>query len=212
MASDELTPSECAILIALMAEARPILNTELDKRYGIEVRKESREKLNRLHLVRSQLVPRRGYLHELDDKGWVWVQGELDLSSPRARAIGGALTALHVNLRERVLSRSGYRSLGEMFSRTDLTPPSPPSNLAIRLRNAYAVLAAEPGAWVALARLRPFFGDVPKADVDEALRELSRATDVHLVPENNQKSLTDADRAAEVHLGGQEKHLLAIGV
>lgn len=211
MASDELTPSDSAILIALMAEARAMLNTELIERYGIDVEKSRRERLNRLQLVRSEKSGRT-YLHELDDKGWVRVQDDLDVSSPKAKAIGGALAALHVNLRERVLSRSGYRSLGEMFSRTDITPPRPPSNLEIRLRNAYAALAAEPGAWVALARLRPFFGDVPKAEVDEALRGLSRAADVNLVPENNQKSLTDADRAAAIHLGGQDKHLLAIGV
>jgi hypothetical protein len=211
MAREELTPSDSAILIALMAEARAMLNTELIERYGIDVDKQRRERLNRLHLVRSEKSGRT-YLHELDDKGWVRVQDDLDVSSPKAKAIGGALTALHVNLRERVLFRSGFRSLGEMFSRADVTPPRPPSNLEIRLRNAYTALAAEPRAWVALARLRPFFGDVPKADVDEALRRLSRATDVNLVPENNQKSLTDADRAAAIHVGGQDKHLLAIGV
>jgi hypothetical protein len=211
MANDDLTPSDSAILIALMAEARAMLNTELVERYGINVEKSRRDKLNRLQLVRSEKSGRT-YLHELDDKGWVRVQDDVDVSSPKARAIGGALNALHVNLRERVLSRSGYRSLGEMFSRTDITPPERPSNLDLRLRNAYAALAAEPRAWVALSRLRPFFGDVPKADVDEALRRLSRAADVNLVPENNQKTLTDADRAAALHLGGQEKHLLAIGV
>jgi hypothetical protein len=211
MTNDDLTPSDSAILIALMAEARAMLNTELIERYGIDVEKSRREKLNRLQLLRSEKSGRT-FLHELDDKGWVRVQDDLDVSSPKAKAIGGALTAVHVNLRQRVLPRSGYRSLGEMFSRTDLTPSERPSNLDVRLRIAYAALAVEPGAWVALSRLRPFFGDMPKADVDEALRRLSRAADVNLVPENNQKVLTDADRAAALHLGGQDKHLLAIGV
>lgn len=211
MASDDLTPSDSAILIALMAEARPMLNTELKERYGIDVERSRREKLNRLGLVHSENSGRT-YLHVLDDKGWVRVQDDLDVSSPKAKAIGGALAALHLNLRDRVLPRTGYRSLGEMFSRIDITPAEPSSNLELRLRHAYAALAVEPRAWVALARLRPFFGDVPKADVDEALRRLSRAPDVNLVPENNQKTLTDADRAGAVHVGGQDKHLLAIGV
>jgi hypothetical protein len=80
------------------------------------------------------------------------------------------------------------------------------------VRNAYAALAAEPGAWVALARLRPFFGDVPRADLDEALRRLNRAADVNIVPESNQKILTAVDIAAAIEIGGQDKHLLAIGV
>jgi hypothetical protein len=211
VADDDLTPSDNAILITLMAEARAMLNTDLIERYGINVVKSRREKLNRLRLVRSEQSGRT-YLHELDDKGWVRVQDYLDVSSPRARAVGGALSALHANLLERVMARSGYRSLGEMFSRTDITPQERPSNLEVRLRNAYAALATEPGAWVALARLRPFFADVDRADADEALLRLSRASDVNLVPENNQKTLTDVDRAASIRVGGQDKHLLAIGV
>jgi hypothetical protein len=140
------------------------------------------------------------------------VHEELDVSSPKARAIGGALAALHANLRDRVLPRTGYHNLTELFSRTDIAPREPATNLEARLRAAYAALAAEPRAGVALARLRPFFADLPKSDVDEALRWLNRAPDVNLFPEENQKSLTDADRTAAVHLGGQDKHLLAIGV
>ncbi|WP_256787974.1 hypothetical protein [Frankia sp. AvcI1] len=211
MANDELTPSDNAILITLMAEARAMLNTELIERYGIDVEKSRREKLNRLRLVRS-VRSGRTYLHELDDKGWVCIQDQLDVSSPKARAIGGALAAVHINLVERVMPRSGYRSLGEMFARVNIASGERPSNLEIRLRNTYAALATEPAAWVALARLRPFFADVDDADLDEALLRLSRASDVDLVPENNQKILTDTDRAASIRVGGQDKHLLAIGV
>ncbi|MFL6120004.1 hypothetical protein [Actinophytocola sp.] len=211
MANDSLTPSDSATLIALMAEARTVLNTELVELYGIDVIKDRREKLNRLHLVRSQRSGRT-YSHELTDEGWVLVQKDLDVSSPKARAIGGALAALHLNLLNRVLSRTGYHNLTEMFSRTDIAPPEPSANLELRLRNAYAALATQPGAWVALARLRPFFEDMPRADVDAALRRLSQAPDVDLVPEENQKSLTEVDRTAAIRLGRQDRHLLAIGV
>ncbi len=211
MTNDNLTPSESATLIALMAEARPMLNTELVDAYGINVDKQRRDKLNRLQLVHSEKSGRT-YSHVLDDKGWTRVQEDLDVSSPKARAVGGALAALHLNLRNRVLPRIGHHNLAEMFSRTDIAPPEAPTNLEVRLRNAYVALAAEPRAWVALARLRPFFGDVPRVEVDAALRGLSQAPDVNLAPEENQKSLTEADRAAAIYLGGQDKHLLAIGV
>jgi hypothetical protein len=211
MANDNLTPSDSATLIALMAEARRVLNTELVELYGIDVIKERRDKLNRLHLVHSQKSGRT-FSHELTDEGWVLVQKDLDVSSPKARVIGGALAALHLNLLNRVLSRTGYHNLTEMFSRTDIAPLEPSTNLELRLRNAYAALATEPGAWVALARLRPFFEDMPRADVDAALRRLGQAPNVDLVPEENQKSLTEEDRTAAIRLGGQDRHLLAIGV
>lgn len=211
MAEDNLTPSENAILLVLMAEARSMLNTELISRYGIDVVKKFRDKLNRLQLVHSERSGRT-YVHELDDKGWTRVHEDLDVSSPKARAIGGALAALQLNLRDRVLPRTEYHNLAEMFSRTDIAPPEPRTSLEVRLRNAYAALATEPRAWVALARLRPFFGDVPRDEVDGALRRLTQAPDVNLVPEDNQKTLTEADRAAAIHLGGQDKHLLKIEV
>src|SRR5687768_1122538 len=54
MAGDDLTPSEGAILMVLMVEAREVLNTELKERYGLDVRKEQRDKLARLHYVSSR--------------------------------------------------------------------------------------------------------------------------------------------------------------
>jgi len=221
MADDNLTPSESAILIVLMVEAREVANTELVARYGLNVLKPNRDKLNALGYVASRLVGQR-YMHELDDKGWLRVQEDLDVSSPKARAIGAALAALHSGLRERVLPRTNCRNLAELFALTDIAPPERltnlevpfqrSTNLELRLRNAYAALASEPTAWVVLTRLRPFFADVPREEVDEALRQLSRSSDVNIVPESNQKALTEADRAAAVRIGGQDKHLLAIGV
>jgi hypothetical protein len=41
---------------------------------------------------------------------------------------------------------------------------------------------------------------------------LEREPDVNIVPESNQKALTDAERTAAVRIGGQDKHFLAIGV
>lgn len=208
--ADELTPSENAILIILMAEDREILNTEFTKDFGFAVRKESREKLNRMGLIHSY-VPERVLVHRLEDKGWVRVQDDLNFIGTTGRAMGVALKLLHKNLRDRVLPRTKFQNFTEMFSRTDLIAAAGP-NLELRIRNAYAALAAEPKAWVALSRLRPFFGDVSTSSLDAALRQLERAPDVNIVPESNQKVLTAADRDAAVHIGGQDKHLLAIGV
>ncbi|HEX3283115.1 MAG TPA: hypothetical protein VHT50_00320 [Mycobacterium sp.] len=212
---DDLTPSESAILIVLMAEAREILNTELKERYRIDVYKNYRDKLNRLRLVASRKSGNT-WAHQLDDRGWVRVQSDLNFDSPRARALGGALVALQVNLRDRVLTRGDYSSFSELFSQSDIrvssSAPDAEANLRVRIRNAYAALASEPGAWVSMTRLRPFFGDLPVSELDDALRKLHREPDVNIAPESNQKMLTAADVEAALHVGGQDKHLLAIGV
>lgn len=215
MAGEDLTPAENAILIVLMAEAREVLNTELKERYGLDVRKSSRDKLERKEFLASRKSGRTFGL-ELADKGWVHVQDELAFRSSGATAQAAALTAVLDGLRDRVLDRSGCRSFAELFALTDVRgPASAPDQeqiLRTRLVNAYDALADEPGGWVSLTRLRAFFGDVPRAAVDDALRKLSREPGVTLVPQSNQKVLTDADHDAALHIGGQDKHVLAIGV
>ncbi|MEU8069152.1 hypothetical protein [Micromonospora sp. NPDC048169] len=212
MAGDDLTASESAILVVLMAEAREVLSTELRDRYGLVVRKPQRDKLTRLHYVASR---RSGptYALQLDDKGWVRMQSELDFALRGASALGAALTALQVSLRDRVLARSGCATLAELFALTDVRAPAaePSGSMEARVVAAYRALADEPGAWVSLRRLRPFFADVPRGDLDEALRRLSRSEGVTIAPESNQKTLTGADIEAALRLGGQDNHLLAIG-
>jgi hypothetical protein len=57
-----------------------------------------------------------------------------------------------------------------------------------------------------LRRLRERLADVPRADVDAALRRLAVQPDVYLEREMNQKTLTAADRAAAIQSGRDAKH------
>lgn len=79
------------------------------------------------------------------------------------------------------------------------------------IRKAYAQLADQPNTWVSLTRLRPLLGDVPRDEVDAALRRMIALPDVRLVPWENQKTLTQADRDAAVVIGDQPKHRIWIG-
>ena len=56
----------------------------------------------------------------------------------------------------------------------------------------------------------PNWPTAPHADVDAALHTLYRTDGVSLIPEENQKALTSADRDAAVTIGKQAKHLIAI--
>ena len=51
MPSDNLTPSESAILLILLAEAREVSNLELNERFGVTLTGASRNKLNALGYV-----------------------------------------------------------------------------------------------------------------------------------------------------------------
>jgi hypothetical protein len=218
--SNDLTPSERALLVLLMAEAGDISNVELNERFGFTLTGKSKDKLNRLKYVETWKQG-RAFVHRLGEDGWAYCRRELDFANPRDRRLSAALTVLFAGV-QRDAERTN-RSLAEFFA-PDLVEPVPEESpvaeesptdapeLATRIRLAYQTLAARAGAWVSLSDLRSQLDGTSRADVDAALRQLEREPDVNIVPESNQKALTDAERTAAVRIGGQDKHFLAIGV
>lgn len=87
---------------------------------------------------------------------------------------------------------------------------APEQDIEQRIRTTYTALAATPHGWVSLGRLRGALADVPRAAMDEGLRRLDLVHGVFLVPEPNKKTLSDAERAAAIRIGGEDKHLIAI--
>ncbi|MEU4513230.1 hypothetical protein AB0G05_27350 [Nonomuraea wenchangensis] len=64
--------------------------------------------------------------------------------------------------------------------------------------------------WVSMERLRAGLPEQDRAEVDETLRRMAAEGKVSLAPEADQKTLTDAQRAAAVEQGGVPKHLVAV--
>jgi hypothetical protein len=186
-----------------MAESRPVPNPELVG-LGPKLEKQGRDKLNTLGLIESDRIG-RGFVHELTDKGWHLCRDVLS-AGPPPRATGAA-KALYTVLGalDRYL-RHADLSLAEMFGSASEETPA----IGDRVRHAYAGLAPRPGGWVSLARLRTHLADTPRADLDAALQTLYRTPGVSLIPEENQKVLTAADRDAAIVIGDQSKHLIAI--
>lgn len=81
------------------------------------------------------------------------------------------------------------------------------------IRAAYRDLGGRPGGndWVAIADIRDRLGEqYNRHEVDDALRRLEREPGNNIVPQSNQKALTQADRDAAVRIGGQDKHFITI--
>lgn len=198
----DLTGTERAVLLVLMAECRPVPNPELAA-LGSRLEKPARDKLNGLGLIVSERSGGR-LVHELTDRGWRLCR-DIAADGPPPRSTGPAKTLYTVLAAvDRHLERSNL-SLADVFGAAHQ-----PETVEDRIRSGYAELAPRPGAWVSLSALRARLGDVAKADVDAALRALHRTPAVSLIPEENQKALTDADRAAAVEIGDQHKHLISI--
>ncbi|MFI5911041.1 hypothetical protein [Dactylosporangium sp. NPDC051541] len=185
--SDELTPTDYAFLILLQLAGGEISNTEMAKAHGVRLLRDNYGPLNAIGYIESD-TKSRPYKHRLTSEGRKVLQGPLPVAA-KAMPVWIALAALHASYL-----------------------PVVPQDLERRIRSAYIELAAEPGAWVSLTRLRPLFGDVSKGDLDVALERLYDAPNVQLEPEANQKTLTPEDRRAAVRIGGEPRHLLAIGM
>ncbi|MGF0309251.1 hypothetical protein [Rhodococcus sp. IEGM1428] len=211
---DRLTNSEAAVLLVLMAEARAVSNPDL-ARLGPQLGKASREKLAHMGLIEVGASNRQVSV-ELTDRGWKYC-ADLMGTDPIDRSNGSdrALFTVLAGIR-RWLDQSGSRA-SEIFSPRPENKASEQAeksdetvDIEASIRTAYARLAREPGSTVRLSRLRNELHDIPRSDLDDALARLRRASDVSLIPEENQKTLTDEDRAAAVVVGNQQNHLLSI--
>jgi hypothetical protein len=210
MATGTLGIRQRAILLILMAEAAEVGNPELHARYGVKLDGRFRYQLNELGLVASRKVG-KAYAHELTDKGWHWCAEELGAEPPaRAGSAGGALYALLAGL-GRYLDGTGL-GLAELFGPAAPTAPAspPPPDVEARIRDAYRRVVAKPRDWATLTDVRLLLGDVDRADVDAALRAMYTASGIDIAPEPNRKALTPDDHAAAIHIGGEDRHLLAI--
>ncbi len=196
---------ERAAMIALMALNEETLNSELKRRYGLDVRKSTRDKLNQDGLLQSRKLG-RGFAHELTDAGWAWVVAELDEKVPRrAGSAGGALYALLNGLKV-VLDARGM-VIQELFAPAASRPTG---SLRERIRQAYRSLASRPWDWVELRDLRAQLGDWPRREVDLELVGMFREKDVNLTLHEDRGRLTQADRDAALRLGVDDMHLISM--
>lgn len=207
----EPTFAEKSILFILLAEAQEIPNALLKNRYQTELKSSGREKLKALGLIIVRTEDRRIYLTLADD-GAKLCLAEFGGSPPGGAGSGAAGGALYAMLGaiKRYVDQKNVE-FHEFFV-PDPSPPRPRTQAEIKtlIREAYAALAREPGGLVDLADLRDRLDGLPRVDVDRALVALNRTKAVRIVPESDQKSLTQRDRDAAIVIGNQAKHLIAI--
>jgi len=87
--------------------------------------------------------------------------------------------------------------------------PAGPLSTEDSIGAAYKSLSSKPNRFVKLTELRPLIGGKDREDVDKTLIAMFRSGDVHLSPDSDRRNLTDADRAAAIRVGNEDKHLIA---
>lgn len=158
----------------------------------------------------------RPYVYELTDAGWLATRKLLAEPSPKkvssrtARILWAIMGDFSAHM-----DRTGAE-LADLYP-----PPAAPAPQGAQeapeahdpqeaVHRAYRELVGETTDWVPLRRLREHLGETDRKQVDQALVGLLDSHAIRLIPETNQKMLTQADHEAAVWIGGQYRHLIAI--
>lgn len=174
----------------------------------------------------------KGMWMSVTDDGRAWA--EENLAAVPAKAFAAApilqawltrlsayMSAHHLSLKDVLGSHDSGSDKSESDQRA--TPaataeptvsPSPPSDyedLRARIRQAYLDLTGgRLNTRALLADLREKLKDIARPALDEALRRMQREEEASLYQLDNQVEVTDADRAAAIHFGGEPRHILWI--
>ncbi len=82
-------------------------------------------------------------------------------------------------------------------------------NSTPELRTAILTILDNRGTWMSLIDLRAKFGaSIARESLDAALIDLFGAHALRMIPESNQKTLTEDDRAAAITIAGKAYHVL----
>jgi hypothetical protein len=229
MPEKDLTFAQVCLLLTLMGEGREVPNAHLTNVRKIKLGTGYRDDLEKKRkLITVRRANRQLYL-ELTDDGWAAAKAQFGQPNPPRGGAGGAALFTMLDSIGRFLDRSDMAAAdffapsapvagaaGIEAPATGATgieaPVSGAAGIDARVRRAYAEIAVTPGEMVSLADLRPRLAGAARPEVDAALVALSSAPDVRIIPESNQKTLSDAQRAAAVSIGNQDRHLIAIGV
>jgi hypothetical protein len=215
MPQDELSARDRAVLIALLSQARKVPNPELKELIGFPLEGRARRRLNDLKLVESEKHG-RAYVHELSDHGWRWCADRLASDPhPRETSLERA-HRIYFGVFTRYMNAAGLSladvATGKMPERpAGRHERSAPADLTARVEDAYLALAVDGRSFVKLRDLRLRLADIPRAELDAVLTDMFTAQRVNLIPQSNQQALTAADREAALRVGGESKHLIAIG-
>jgi hypothetical protein len=216
---DELSGVEQAVLLVLMAEGRPVPNPELEY-LGPVLKKDYRDRLKDKKLI--DVVPGRPMTLELIEQGYDLCRELMGTDPPPG--VRGQSKALYTLMKGlcRYVDREDLE-LHEVFPARGADQPdtaktaapqdtsSASEDLHDRVRSAYAKLADyAPARLIRLVRLRAELADVPRHELDAVLVDLNRLPGVSLLPQEDQKWLTDEDRAAALRIGVKDNHVIVI--
>jgi hypothetical protein len=192
---------ERATLLVLMLNGGELSNPDLKNKHGVELTPAGRAKLNNAGLLVSR-TDKRPFVHEITSAGIDWCEQALaDIETPTGK---GPIVRAGFELLRRFVryARGNGIPLVRVIEFV--------GGLESLIRSVYTDLADGPSDYVRLAEIRPKLNGANKDEVDQKLVEMMNGGLVDLAPDSNRRGLTDADHAAAIRVGTEDKHFMAI--
>lgn len=195
---------ERATLFVLLLNGGEMSNAILRKEHGVDLSPAGRDKLNRAGLLETTKENNRLF-HKITRAGEEWCeQAIVDVETPPRSS--GLVRILFDVLRHYVrFARQNNVRLAQV-----ICSPGIPEPLEDLIRRVYAELSTRPQEWIRLAQLRPKLNGAEKDEVDQTLLRMMKTELVHLAPDSDRQGLTDADHAAAIRIGKEDKHFVLI--
>ncbi|WP_051703941.1 hypothetical protein [Glycomyces sp. NRRL B-16210] len=148
----------------------------------------------------------RPYVYELTDAGWLTARQLLSETAP------AGVSSRTARILWAVIGDFSNHMQRTNTELADIYPARLEPTTAERIVEAYGELVEDSGDWLPLRSLRDHLASTDRDELDKVLTELHAEKAVLLIPESNQKTLTEADREAAIWLGGEYRHLIGIEV
>jgi hypothetical protein len=183
------------------------------------VEKTEREALAAGGLISFEKRKGGAFWLEVTDRGWRWAEEHLSDSLPD-KTYGGAfvlrawLTRLQAFMQARDIGLAEI--LGPQVTHGQEQPAVQPASadyasLRERIRQAYLdVTGGSFNARALLHHIREHLTDIDREALDDALKRMQREDEASLMQLDNRAEITDADRAAALHVGSEPRHILWI--
>ncbi|MQM28862.1 hypothetical protein [Glycomyces albidus] len=210
----ELTQRERFILLALMVHEPPtdVTNTALKASFGLDVGAGERENLAAAGYLTFLRARSSGqpYLYELTAAGRERAVEELAGSADPKSAINLRVVYALFNAVHRFLQRNHVPAEAVFNADRHDIGGDLDSPVGDAVAKEYGNLAEGPGAWVPLRALRDALPNIDRGELDDTLKLLLRRRVIRLTSEANRRTLSEADKAAALNIGGDDKHWMAI--
>jgi len=182
-----------------------------------KVKKSDRQPLINAGLVSTYKKGRTSFM-QLEDSAWDWTVQNLDAKVSDRSPQSGPVLQQVLTLLKKYMQQNNISLHEFMKAEATAEPPAAPGETVVELDQASIVLRVretyftftngKPHVSMRLATLREILSDIPRPNLDEALKEMKRNNQIHLFPFEDPQQKNETDDWAALYEASRLNHII----